>query len=111
MPHWYRCAEYAHGDGDCAARAHTTCRVIEGSRYFYTTPDRGIAASLQDLTQLFTGKPACEAWSKEIAGVSSPSFRPTAVGMPRTTLLSQDLLFDGPGGTSFLPGTILMHLN
>jgi hypothetical protein len=37
--------------------------------------------------------------------------RPTAVGIPRTTLLSQDLLFDGPGGTSFLPGTILMHLN
>ena len=38
----------------------------EGSRYFYTTPDRGIAASLQDLTRLFTGKPACEAWSKGI---------------------------------------------
>jgi hypothetical protein len=43
--------------------------VYEGSRYFYTTPDRGIAASLQDLTRLFTGKPACEAWSKGIAGV------------------------------------------
>jgi hypothetical protein len=43
--------------------------IIEGSRYFYTTPDRGIAASLQDLTRLFTGKPACEAWSKGIAGV------------------------------------------
>lgn len=43
--------------------------ISEGSRYFYTTPDRGIAASLQDLTQLFTGKPACEAWSKGIAGV------------------------------------------
>jgi hypothetical protein len=41
----------------------------EGSRYFYTTPDRGIAASLQDLTRLFTSKPACEAWSKGIAGV------------------------------------------
>ena len=26
-------------------------------------------------------------------------------------LLSQDLLFDGPGGTPFLPGRILMHLN
>jgi hypothetical protein len=43
--------------------------IVEGSRYFYTTPDRGIAASLQDLTRLFTGKPACEAWSKGIAGV------------------------------------------
>jgi hypothetical protein len=48
--------------------------TTEGSRYFYTTPDRGIAASLQDLTRLFTGKPACEAWSKGIAGVQSPSF-------------------------------------
>jgi len=48
--------------------------VFEGSRYFYTTPARGIAASLQDLTRLFTGKPACEAWSKGIAGVQSPSF-------------------------------------
>ena len=44
-------------------------QLIEGSRYFYTTPDRGIAASLQDLTRLFTGKPACEAWSKGRAGV------------------------------------------
>ena len=44
-------------------------QVDEGSRYFYTTPDRGIAASLQDLTRLFTGKPAREAWSKGIAGV------------------------------------------
>jgi hypothetical protein len=43
--------------------------IYEGSRYFYTTPDRGIAASLQDLTRLCTGKPACEAWSKGIAGV------------------------------------------
>jgi integrase len=41
----------------------------EGSRYFYTTPQRGIAASLQDLTRLFTGKFACEAWSKGMAGV------------------------------------------
>ena len=85
--------------------------VDEGSRYFYTTPQRGIAASLQDLTRRFPGKFACEAWSKGMAGVSSPSFHPPAVGRPRTTLLSQDLLFDGPGGTSFLPGTILMQLN
>jgi hypothetical protein len=42
-------------------------RLYEGSRYFYTTPERGIAASLQDLTRLFTSKPACEAWSKGIA--------------------------------------------
>jgi hypothetical protein len=31
--------------------------------------NRGIAASLQDLTRLFTGKFACEAWSKGMAGV------------------------------------------
>ena len=47
----------------------TTSQLYEGSRYFYTTPDRGIAASLQDRTRLCTGKPACEAWSKGIAGV------------------------------------------
>ena len=35
--------------------------IQEGSRYFYTTPNRGIAASLQDLTRLCTGKFACEA--------------------------------------------------
>src|SRR5215471_13304470 len=46
-----------------------------------------------------------------MAGVSSPSFQPPAVGRPRTTLLSPDLLFDGPSGTSVLPGTILMHLH
>ena len=52
-----------------AYREYITVRLDEGSRYFYTTPDRGIAASLQDLTRLFTGKPACEAWSKGRAGV------------------------------------------
>src|SRR6516162_4914024 len=46
--------------------------VDEGSRYFYTTPQRGIAASLEGLRRLFTGKSACEACGKGLAVVYSP---------------------------------------
>jgi hypothetical protein len=54
---------------ECRPNDDAERQINEGSRYFYTIPDRGIAASLQDLTRLFTGKPTCEAWSKRIAGV------------------------------------------